>query len=47
MGISLTKQEEGILEQMQVVGDFGIFVNRAKRSNFGEDSSNEGFWEFR
>ena len=46
MGILLTEQEEGILEQMRVVGDFGIFVNRVKRSNFGEDVGSGGFWEF-
>ena len=45
-GNLLTEQEEGILEQMRVVEDFGIFVNRAKRSNFGKDVDSGGFWKF-
>ena len=43
MGILLIEQGEGILEQMRLVGDFGIFVNRAKRSNFEEDAGSGGF----
>ena len=41
------KIQEGdeILEKMQVVRDFGNFVNRAGRS-FGENMGSEGFWDF-
>ena len=41
------KIQEGdeTLEKMQVVRDFGNFVNRAGRS-FGENMGSEGFWDF-
>ena len=41
------KIQEGdeTLEKMQVVRDFGNFVNKARRS-FGENTSSEGFWDF-
>ena len=33
------------MEKMQVVRDFGNFVNGARRS-FGENTGSGGFWDF-
>ena len=41
MEILLTKQGE-VLEKIQVVRDFGIFVNRARRKKFLEKTWVEG-----
>ena len=35
-----------VLEKMKVVRDFGNFVIRARRRNFGENVGGGGFWDF-
>ena len=35
-----------VLEKMKVVRDFGNFVIKARRRNFGENVGGGGFWDF-